>query len=347
MKSSNRYFEAFKENFNLVGLAGVAAVAMATTTVVPLLIGLVVEAAYLLFYADSRWYDLRQAKKFDAEIEARRTALKNQILPQLQPAMRSRFLRLEDVRRGITENASDNSEWFREVLRKLDFLLEKWLQFASKDVQFRTYLEATLRDECGVSMPQNTFAQTSATPSMPRGATTSARRGGLAGAVPPAPGAAAPPMHPQGRGTGAIKNALIQGLAPHDTSGANLPASPRDPNAQWTSAAVARIEAHYDGEMAGIRAEISQSDSSTQAVLEKRVEVLGRRREFVGKIGRIQSNLNHQLNLLEDSFGLVSDEIRARPPQQVLSDIEDVVSQTNTMTQLLEEVAPYEQLLTS
>jgi hypothetical protein len=31
----------------------------------------------------------------------------------------------------------------------------------------------------------------------------------------------------------------------------------------------------------------------------------------------------------------------------VLADIEDVVSQTNTMTQLLEEVAPYEQLLAS
>jgi len=77
------------------------------------------------------------------------------------------------------------------------------------------------------------------------------------------------------------------------------------------------------------------------------VEVLKRRRDFVAKIGRIQTNLNHQLNLLEDSFGLVSDEIRARPPQQVLSDIEEVVSQTNTMTQLLEEVAPYEKLLAS
>ena len=56
-------------------------------------------------------------------------------------------------------------------------------------------------------------------------------------------------------------------------------------------------------------------------------------------------NLNHQLELLEDTFGLISDEIRARPPEQVLADIEDVVSQTNTMTQVLEEMAPYEQSL--
>ena len=56
-------------------------------------------------------------------------------------------------------------------------------------------------------------------------------------------------------------------------------------------------------------------------------------------------NLNHQLQLLEDTFGLISDELLARPPEQVLADIEDVVSQTNTMTQVLEEVAPYEQML--
>jgi len=73
--------------------------------------------------------------------------------------------------------------------------------------------------------------------------------------------------------------------------------------------------------------------------------VLGRRREFIGKIGRIQTNLLHQLSLVEDTFGLISDEIRAQPPEQVLADINDVVSQTNTMTQLLEEFAPFENSL--
>jgi hypothetical protein len=44
---------------------------------------------------------------------------------------------------------------------------------------------------------------------------------------------------------------------------------------------------------------------------------------------------------------LISDEIRARPPEQVLSDIDDVVFQTKTMTELLEEVAPYENAIAS
>ena len=32
---------------------------------------------------------------------------------------------------------------------------------------------------------------------------------------------------------------------------------------------------------------------------------------------------------MEDTFGLINDEIRARSPEQVLADIEDVVLQTN------------------
>ncbi|HEX8551131.1 MAG TPA: hypothetical protein VF681_06190 [Abditibacteriaceae bacterium] len=309
MNNSNRYLEAFKENFNLVGLAGIAATAMAFTTPIPLLIGLVAEVAYLMFYADSRWYAVRMAKKFDSEVEARREDLKAKILPLLKPEMRSRFLRLEDVRRGIGENADDNKEWFREVLRKLDFLLEKWLHFAAKDVQFRRYLEAVLRDECGVSPQNETFAPSQiALPPMP------ARRG---------------------KGTSSVGAAVPRAAA-------------RDADEVWTQDAVNQIQAQYDGEMDGIRQLIAvETDDTTKPVLEKRLEVLTRRREFVGKIGRIQTNLSHQLNLLEDSFGLISDEIRARPPQQVLSDIEDVVSQTNTMTQLLEDIAPYEQMLSS
>ena len=109
---------------------------------------------------------------------------------------------------------------------------------------------------------------------------------------------------------------------------------------------VAEVQQSYDKDLQDLGALLrDEADEGTRAVLEKRVEVLNRRREFVGKIGRILLNLTHQLELLEDTFGLISDEIRARPPEQVLADIEDVVTQTNNMTQVLEEIAPYEQSL--
>lgn len=337
MESRNRYLEAFKESFNVIGLTTAVAASAATLNPLPLLIGIVAEAAYLLFVSDSRWYQVRLARKFDAEVEARRQNLKKQILPTLRPVMQARFLRLEEVRRGISDAAQDEPEWFREVLRKLDFLLEKWLHFAAKDVQFRDYLETALT-ECDAPP-----AKPSASPHARQ---LDPRRRGLAGTLSPDANAAAN-----------AKSSRLRGMVPPATVGpsnaapnaaASNAAPPRDAGETWARHAVARVQQSFDDELSGLQQmAAAESDPTTRAVLEKRVEVLQRRREFVGKIGRIQINLNHQLNLLEDTFGLISDEIRARPPQQVLADIEDVVSQTNTMTQLLEEVAPYEQLLAS
>ena len=79
----------------------------------------------------------------------------------------------------------------------------------------------------------------------------------------------------------------------------------------------------------------------TLAILDKRMEVIKRRKEFVGKMEKILANLNRQLRLVEDTFGLINDEMRARSPEQLLIDIEEVVGQTDDMAQLLEEMAPY------
>lgn len=282
--ATNRYLEALKEKYNVVGLAGAVAASAALLSPLPLLVGLVAEAAYILFVSDSRWYQLRLAQRFDAEIEARREELKARVLPTIAPTMQARFANLERVRANINDQASEQAEWFREVLRKLDFLLEKFLHFAAKDAQFQQYLQSVLAQECGISNP-NTLART-----------------------------------------------------PSPNNGA--------PQSDWTQAAIERIQAQYNGELQTLKTNAeNERDDSTRAVLEKRLDVLGRRHEYIGKIGRIQINLRHQLSLLEDTFGLIADEIRAQPPEQVLADINDVVSQTNTMTQLLEDFAPLENSL--
>ena len=87
-----------------------------------------------------------------------------------------------------------------------------------------------------------------------------------------------------------------------------------------------------------------EQDEDTKAVLVKRADVLQRRHEYVGKIGKILGNVNHQLRLVEETFGLINDEIRARSPEQILADIEEVVVATESMTETLEELAPYEQM---
>jgi hypothetical protein len=106
---------------------------------------------------------------------------------------------------------------------------------------------------------------------------------------------------------------------------------------------VRELRAFYQAESEALTTQCMQEqDQSTVAVIRKRIEVLNRRGEYLDKIGQIESNLNHQLLLLQDTFGLISDEMRARPPEQVLADIDDVVSQTNTMTRVLDELGSSE-----
>ena len=335
---SNRYLEAFKESYNVLGLSAAAAASLALMATpfmpIPILVGIVAEAAYILFVSDSRWYQVRLAKRFDADIEKRRAQLKMRVLPTLQPTMQERFARLETMRASINDQAQEQPEWFREVLRKLDFLLEKFLHFAAKDAQFHQYLESVLVQECGTTNlgllngnANNANAAHLNKPNISPAAQLSSNRG-LAGTLPPVP---------------AAQSSRAKGQVPAPDAFTNSALAQISAGARWTEAAIARIQEHYDRELTDLKTSAqNESDVSTRAVLEKRVDVLARRREFIGKIGRIQTNLLHQLSLVEDTFGLISDEIRAQPPEQVLADINDVVSQTNTMTQLLEEFAPFE-----
>ncbi len=273
----NRYLAALQEQYNLLGLGSLAALSAATLNPLPILVGLVVEAAYLIFVPDTKWYETRLSRQHDAEVRAQREQLKNEILPKLRPTLQTRFAKLEEERADIDRQAADDKLWMREVLRKLDFLLDKFLQFALKDEQFRVYLYETRNEKLGASV--------------------------------------------------------------------HLPPEPTD---QWARETVELLQQDFDGDITKVAEQFErETDVNTRAVLEKRLEVLKRRRDFIARIGKIVANLSQQLHLLEDTFGLISDELLARPPEQVLGDIEDVVSQTKTMTEVLEEMAPYERMLAS
>ena len=273
----NRYLSALQDQYHLLGLGSVVALAAATTSLAPLLVGVVIEAAYLIFVPDSKWFQARLSRQHDAEIVAQREQLKNEILPKLRPTLQKRFAKLEEERADIDRQSEDDKEWMREVLRKLDFLLDKFLQFALKDEQFRVYLYETRLEKLGENNKR----------------------------------------------------------AP-------------EPTDRWARETVDLLQRDYDGDISLLESQFeSENDEDTRAILSKRLEVMKRRRDFVARIGKITMNLSQQLQLLEDTFGLISDELLARPPEQVLGDIDDVVSQTKIMTDVLEEMAPYERMLAS
>src|SRR5438093_4019924 len=142
MPTTNRFLSALKENANVVGLSSAVALSAAILNPLPLLIGLVAEAAYLVFVPDSKWYDARLSRRYDAEIAKRRQQLTEHALPLCRAQIQERFRRLEETRRQIDAQPIEDQKWFREVLRKLDYLLEKFLLFAEKEAQFRSYLRS-------------------------------------------------------------------------------------------------------------------------------------------------------------------------------------------------------------
>lgn len=276
------------EGFNAVGLAGAAALSAALLNPLPLIGALVVEAAYLLFVPDSKWYERRLAAKYDQEVIDRRRKLRDQVFPSLSSTMQARFSRLEIMRDQIGTQSLDGRMIFREVLRKLDYLLEKFLLFASKEVQFENYLRS-VADEVkhGPVIP--------------------------------------PPVQKRPNKKIVFQ---IEDMSERD---------------EWVQDTVEVISEKYTDEIAGIDGLLAKDENlHNQAVLEKRKEVLTRRSQYVVKIGETLINVSHQLSLMEDTFGLINDEIRARSPEQVLADIEDVVFQTDSLTATLEDVAPFD-----
>ena len=280
MARENRYLVALKEEGNLAGIAVAVALSAATLNPLPLLGGLVIEAAYLLLVPDSKWYAARLSRKYDAEVVKRRQALKDRILPTVDIELQERFARLEQIREQMDSKSQSNATWFRDVLRKLDYLMEKFLVFSEKDVEFRQYIAAVWNQECG-----------------------DGRRG---------------------------KNSAATSLPPSGAKAVRM---------------VAEVQSTYTAGIAAIQKTWNaETDLNARGILEKRIEVLKQRGDGIGKIGRLLTNLEHQMGLLEDTFGLINDQIHARSPEQVLSDIEAVIYQTDSMTQLLEEMAPYERV---
>ena len=328
-EKKNRIQQALQENGNLVGLAGAVGLSLALLNPLPLLVGLVAEAAYLLFVPDSKWYEARLGKRHEAEIQARRQQLKQRILPLLSQPMKDRFARLEATRLQIYAQAADNDEkWFDEVLRKLDYLLEKFLLFASKEVQFQNYLRSVQGEVRGVRPGDDAENGGGNKRGWRRGGATPMGNFDLFDDG---------PRVIDRRGGGAGRRIPVNVEPP--------PAAPKQAAPSWVKQAVEEIQAHYTRDIASVDALVAaEADENTKAILEKRKDVLERRHEYIDKIGKILTNLQYQLELLEDTFGLINDQIRARSPEQVLADIEGVVYQTDSMTRLLEELGPIEQM---
>ena len=302
-----RLGEAFKEGPNLVALAGFVAASAATLNPIPLLVGLVAEAVYLLFVPDSKWYEKRIQARFDGEVVERREALKAQTFPIVRKEIRHEFSRLEQVRSQIEGQSRGEEGWFREAMRKLDFLMEKYLQFAQKEAQFASYLMSVYA-EVYEKIPA--ADRRSVTPPMMMGS--------------------APPKTRKG-----------------ERNDDETPDSAAlNPSPEWVEEVAFTISSYYEYELRSLEESIqSETVVANQNLMSKRQQILNRRKEFITRVSQIMSNLGLQMRLMADTFGLINDEIRARSPEQVLSDIDDVIIQATSLTEAIDEITPMTEIV--
>jgi hypothetical protein len=286
VRPSNKYLQAFKDELNWIGTGLIASACLFTG--LPLVLPFAwaaYETAYLLFVPDTRWYEKRLSRKADAEVERRRRALKEAYLPTLLEHDRRRFEQLEQLRAEIGAQHTASQEWLLEILRKLDFLLERFLLFGSKHAQYLGYLRDLAVREGTIRAP---------------------RTGGLLGAW--------------------------RGDAP-------LTAEDLEP-------LLVRVLGAYDRRLAEAQHNLArETDPPTRAVLQKNLDVLTRLRANAEQIGQTTRNLERQLDLVVDTFALINGQLRTSPPEQMLSDVDDVIGSSQTLTDTLAEVAPLEEAI--
>jgi hypothetical protein len=292
MARRNGLAEAFKETGNVVGLASAFALSAALLNPLPLLAGLVVEAAYLLFVPDSTWFRRRVAQREKLDDLERRRRMRDELLPRLRPLDQNRYPVLEETQAQIARDAEGKSGgWHERIEARLDYLLEQYLVFAGKAMQYRLYL---------VELAQNQAA--------------------LTGRAIKFPGA---------------RNRL-------DDADARLTYARLADTEEILGTAIEYFDRQED-QIA--RAMEREKDGELLEVMRKNAEVLRSSKQSVHQIGKTLRSVEHQLDLVANTFTLINTQLRTGSPERIIADVEDVVGQSEALTQTMQELAPMEEAL--
>src|SRR5215467_6927071 len=142
--------EAFKWQYNWIGLAGAAAFALVSGTGLPLVLAAGLELIYISVVPQSSrfrrmvrsWQYAAEKKKIEQRLQA--------MFQEIPPEMRIRYAKLDQVCRTIRENygkLSSTSQMFvKEMQDRLDGLLQGYLRLLHAEQQHAEYLRSTNRD---------------------------------------------------------------------------------------------------------------------------------------------------------------------------------------------------------
>lgn len=285
----SQYKAALQEPWNLVALSTFGAWFLATMNPLAFIVGGILEAAYLLTFPDTSYYqgvlEQRAREGADKESEQARQSL----------LLRANYLagdRREKLRRLITiydnlmkDIIGQDADVYSDSLKKMFDCLESYASFAKKESEFTIHL-VSLRSEAELQARQ---------------------------------------------ASGKSKSKSSQEPSGEDAADAN--------SEQWVQETVASISANYLKVVDALTAQVNSRDQSDPivVVLRQRLLVAQKRAELIKRSGSILLSLRQQMELLEETFGLLNDQMRARQPGEITGVIENLVYQTQHMTEVLEE----------
>jgi hypothetical protein len=139
--------EAFKSQYNLIGLGGLTLFALVSGSALPLLLGAGLELIYLsLVPQNSRFQRLVRSWKYAEQKRQHETSL-NAIFEALPPEMRLRYAEVDKLCRSIRENynrLSASSQIFTQQMEdRLQGLAQSYVRLLYAAYQYRQYLLTT------------------------------------------------------------------------------------------------------------------------------------------------------------------------------------------------------------
>jgi len=302
----SRYQQAFKEQANYVGMAAAVALSVMFLNPVPLLIGIGLEVCYLMFFSDSQIYtDIleKRAKQYTAE---RRAALRKKVLDVTNDDFDSKYEELESVRAQLDDDYATRPDW-RDVIDRLDTLLGRYLEFGFQDARLRQYIE-TLSKQAEDNLPSLMKAGSKAS-----------------------------------QESTDLRNRLAQGREAADNYS--------DPTVRWVETEMASIRAYFASQVQSIQQLVDEEtvrivngsgNQTNKDTLLKRIDIQNMMLAQAEKIGQGLVNLNQQMALIEETIRLINGQIKSKQPGQVLVDIESLVDQSETVSNFLQEITPFE-----
>jgi len=300
----NRLLSAIKEQENLIAMSIFAAAAIIVLNPIPLLLGVGCEVAYLLLFPDSTWYNSRLMQRQKQEAKEQRERRAIYVFQIAGSEFANKYRELESVRFQLDDDYTARPDW-RDVIDRLDTLLGKYLEFGLQNAKLRQYITALS------AQAENEL------PSL---------------------------LKPDNKETSDLRNRLVE----NQEKASNF----SDETTRWVETQMASIRMYFQSQINSIQQLVNEEEMriaqgtgnpNNRDTLQKRIEIQSMMLKQAEKIGQGLVNLNQQMALMEETISLINGQIKSKQPGQVLLDIENLVDQSETVSNFLQEITPFEE----